>query len=313
MGRGDTARRRASLQGARRRGDGAERGGFAGGDADRAGEASAEAAWLRADPRDHDPTAQIQVAAFEDEGTDLGSLVGSCACGTGDRVLRLAADRWTAEPTPSLRGLELDVVDGGMPGEVERRLDRPAGARRCRHRVRGRHGAPGPGCSLAGFDLPARRWELVDAVAGARREILRSLEAIDLVLCEHEGLPCPGAPRPAAEGAADLRGAYARFRDDIEADSPPDPEDVRRRLRSAGNAIARLLGREISAAMPLGHRMAVRQIQRRILAFLRSVAATEEGSPTAGLRTYQDLASLADLMLASSRSEDDDRLSGAWI
>ena len=112
----------------------------------------------------------LPIAAYE-EDADPALLARDVSALTerAIQVVDLAMDHYESLPPSSLRGVELAALDGGLEGEVERRLERPAGVEKitsiafvARLAMRARLQA------IAALELPARRWELIAAAGGAR-------------------------------------------------------------------------------------------------------------------------------------------------
>ncbi|MCC6557544.1 MAG: hypothetical protein IT372_31720 [Polyangiaceae bacterium] len=250
----------------------------------------------------------ISVAPYERPGADAAPLVTEVRAATDEAIrVLLAALEASAEPiAPSLDGIDVERLAADASAEVARRLDQPDGimkitsiafvARMALHR------------RLQAIDALARTersWELIDACDSAAREALRCLGAFDLALCHHAGLPTePSYYETELPRSLAVRHAYRVFHRDVTEGGPPSPDDIAARLRRTGAAIAKLCGRDIYPAMRVRDRHLLHRMQTRIHAWLladRRAGSTpgdpDEGSPTAGVRLYQEIAGLADLML----------------
>ncbi len=160
---------------------------------------------------------------------------------------------------------------------------------------------------LGGVDADDDPWEHIAVYAGVRRNILKSTAALETAICEYEGI----ADRhrwyaDSVRRALRIRHAYASFRDSLHLDQSPTHTDVHRRIRGAGIAIARLIGRDGYEDYKIRDRRMLRDLQRRMLKWLRGYSKDEpsEFHIRSGIRLWQDVVGLANLLMqVSNRPE----------
>jgi hypothetical protein len=155
---------------------------------------------------------------------------------------------------------------------------------------------------IAAIDPARQKWELIEACSSAMREVLKALSALDLTICSYEGLePGPSFYVTEIQRSLRVRAAYWSFRRDLVAAGPPAEGEVRARLRKAACSIAKLAGRDIYPSMRVGDRAMLREFQTKIRGWLVQSRSESDGSTSTGLRLFQDLANLAELMLQVNR------------
>ncbi len=149
-------------------------------------------------------------------------------------------------------------------------------------------------------------WELIAACASARRRILKSATVLERAICDHEGIPpeCDWYITSTRRSVG-IRRAYAVFRKALHVDDPPTARDIHTRIRRTGIAIAILIGRDIYEELKIRDRRMLREIQRRVLKWLRhNHGASPAKSARAGIRLWQDAVGLANLLMqVSNRPE----------
>lgn len=248
---------------------------------------------------------RIPVADFEEPDSSPPALVGEVRSCLQEAMsaLDLALDVYEGTPTPSVRGARPGLEAGGLCDEVERRMSREDGIPKITSLAFvARMGLRMRGQSLSRLDPSHPRWEILSAASGALREVIKALGAVDAAICQFEGMPVDTSHLAGElERSLRTRDAYLSFRRDVLGGGPPEPADVDRRLRLAAASIAKLVGREIYPHLRISDRAMLRSIQARIRAFLASPKVTGEERAAEGLRLYQDLASLADLMMGVNR------------
>ncbi|MBX3261290.1 MAG: hypothetical protein KIS83_21470 [Rubrivivax sp.] len=96
-----------------------------------------------------------------------------------------------------------------------------------------------------------------------------------------------------------VRRACAKLRGRVLAAAEPSEETLYVRLRSAGTAIAMLVGWEVYPSLRVRDRLQLRELQRRILDWLR-----QDKDPTAGLRLWQDLVTFIRMLSQVNRRQE---------
>lgn len=96
-----------------------------------------------------------------------------------------------------------------------------------------------------------------------------------------------------------VRRVCAKLRRRVLAGGDPTPDSLCARLRSAGTAIAMLVGWEVYPCLRVRDRLQLRDIQRRILDWLR-----HDKDATAGLRLWQDLVSFMQMLSQVNRRQE---------
>jgi hypothetical protein len=144
------------------------------------------------------------------------------------------------------------------------------------------------------------KWELIGLASSALREVMKALGALAVVVCAHEGLPEPETFYVTElERSLAIRHAYRIFYADVAPWREPTPAELPLRLRRAANAIAKLVGRPVYASMRVHDRFSLRATQHKLRDWLAAAAgASRAVHEAAGLRLFQDLAHLAELMQA---------------
>jgi hypothetical protein len=239
--------------------------------------------------------AGVCVADYElDEGPALSPLVERVrelvehALGLLQEIATTLED----EPPPTMA--EVDLFD-----EVERRLDQRGDVG---HRIGGlcfvaRGVLQARRRALGELGVPLRTWDVVTVCSQASREVQKSLAALDVALAEMSGESPSDAYATETEVALRTRRAYARFRADIL--SAPADRPLAGRLRFAGTAIAKLVGRSIYASARVHDRWMLRRLQGQIRAFLadRGAPLDDPERVATGDRLLQEVENVSQLMM----------------
>lgn len=150
----------------------------------------------------------------------------------------------------------------------------------------------------------AQRLDRLAAAGGALRTIQKSLSAVDAAISM--GADMPRSINFFGESVArslDVRRRYALFQERVARDGPPTLDTVRERLRSIGNGIAQLLGARTADHLRTGDRALLMMSHARI----RDWLAVKDGAAAhlaAGLRLWQDIASIATMFLDVNKREE---------
>lgn len=140
---------------------------------------------------------------------------------------------------------------------------------------------------------------IVGECDSALRRIKKALTSIDVALAR------AGLVQPSLDFASELevslrvRRACAKLRARVVAGGEPTPETLQVRLRGAGTAIAMLVGWEIYPSLRVRDRLQLRELQRRILDWLRQERDVEDG-----LRLWQDLVGFVRMLSQVNRRQE---------
>jgi hypothetical protein len=248
----------------------------------------------------------IPISSYEEvDGDTLVPLLDDTRAALDDAIDRVGAllnhYDGVAEQRASVRKLRIAPLSGGeLCGELERVLEQEnVGVLRVQNLAFvARLGLRGRVVALEGMTLANGKWEIIDAASSSLREVLKALGAIDVAVCELEGLPCPTTFYVTElERSLAIRRAYRILHADVAPGVDPRGPEVGLRLRRAANSIAKLAGRPIYASMRVHDRFMLRGVQRRLQAWLVPSSEDPKAREAAGVRLYQDVAHLAELML----------------
>jgi hypothetical protein len=145
-------------------------------------------------------------------------------------------------------------------------------------------------------------WEVVSECGSGVRRVIKSLTALEGALCERGGIESELSFASEVSRSLEVRRQYARLRQSI-AGEQPTPDTLLRALRRVGTSIAILVGRDIYPELRVHDRRQLRELQGRILVWLRGPADTPE-AVTDGLRLWQDLVGFAGLLQQVSRRQE---------
>ena len=145
---------------------------------------------------------------------------------------------------------------------------------------------------LAALTADRSRIDILSECERALRGVRKSLGALDQTMSDTLGLPRRLGYESELHVSLRVRRCYARFRRQILDGGEPSYEEVHPRLRAAGTVIAVLIGRDIYPELRIRDRLQIRELQDRILAWLRAGRDDLAG----GLRLYQDLAAFVGML-----------------
>ena len=151
----------------------------------------------------------------------------------------------------------------------------------------------------------AGAWEIIAVAASVRRRILKSATALQRAICLHEGVDCHNSWfRTELERSLEVRRVYALFRRRLELERPPSPEQVYSRLRLAGTSLAILIGSDIYESLRVSDRRMIRELQSKIIAWLRGASEGGRHPARAGAQIWHDVAAFANLLMqVNNRAE----------
>jgi hypothetical protein len=157
---------------------------------------------------------------------------------------------------------------------------------------------------LARLELRQRRGRLealapdrsqMDILAECERSlrgVRKSLAALDQAVADAWNAPRSLDYRSELDTSLRVRRCYARLRREMLEGGEPRPEALTTRLRAAGTLIAILVGRDIYPELRIRDRLQLRELQGRILGWLRAGFDDLAG----GLRLFQDLAAFVRML-----------------
>lgn len=135
----------------------------------------------------------------------------------------------------------------------------------------------------------------------ALRRIQKGLGAIDIAIARAEGVPTQLDFSSELESSLHVRRAYARFRSRLVGAADPTEAELYARMRAVGTSIAVLVGWHEYPLCRLRDRLQLRELQQRILAWLRP----EQRSDTAGgMRIWRDVVSFVEMLSLVNRRQE---------
>ena len=148
----------------------------------------------------------------------------------------------------------------------------------------------------------------------ALRRIRKGFGAIDVAIARAASV----APRldfsSELEESLLVREAYAKFRTRLAAEGTPAPSELYAKMRVAGTHIAVLVGWRAYPLLRVRDRLQLRDLQQRILAWLRPENRVDE---TAGMRLWQDVVAFVEMLAQVNRRQEllehDAKLVGALL
>lgn len=254
----------------------------------------------------------IPISSYEEvEGDGLAPLLDETRAALDAAVEHasalLAHYEDLAEARASVRKLRAvsAAVDAALSGselcgELERTLEEEdVGVRRVQNLAFiARLGLRGRVAALDDMSVATGKWEIIDVASSSLREVLKALGTIDVAVCELEGLPCPTTFYVTElERSLAIRRAYRILHADVAPGIDLRGPEVGARLRRTANSIAKLAGRPIYSSMRVHDRFMLRSVQRRLQAWLGPSSEEPRVREAAGVRLYQDVAHLVELML----------------
>lgn len=133
------------------------------------------------------------------------------------------------------------------------------------------------------------------------RRVRKALNAVDAAIASAEGV----SPRldftSELQTSLTVRRAYAKFRTRVLAGEEPTPETIRARIRGIGTQIAMVVGWAAYPEMRVRDRLLLRELQQRVLAWLRE---GEGARFEAGLRLWRDVVSAIEMFTLVNRRQE---------
>jgi len=135
----------------------------------------------------------------------------------------------------------------------------------------------------------------------ALRRIRKGFGAIDVAIARAASV----APRldfsSELEESLLVREAYAKFRTRLAAEGTPAPGELYAKMRVAGTHIAVLVGWKAYPLLRVRDRLQLRDLQQRILAWLRPENRVDE---IAGMRLWQDVVAFVEMLAQVNRRQE---------
>jgi hypothetical protein len=140
---------------------------------------------------------------------------------------------------------------------------------------------------------------IVSECDSALRRIRKVLTSIDVALARAGLVPPTLDFESELQESLRVRRAYAKLRARVFAAGDPTPASLHVRLRGAGTAIAMLVGWEVYPSLRVRDRLQLRDLQRRILDWLR-----DERDTTCGMQLWQDLVAFIGMLSQINRRQE---------
>jgi len=146
--------------------------------------------------------------------------------------------------------------------------------------------------------LKSDRWDQLAVCARVRRRVIKFATALDRAVCERAGIEFEERRYLSVlRCSLDVRQEYVDFRDRLKLDRPPSSEELRTRLRLVGTSLAILIGRPCYEDLRTSDRRMLRELQSRLLGWLRESPFDSRATIRAGIRLWQDTAAFAGLLM----------------
>lgn len=136
--------------------------------------------------------------------------------------------------------------------------------------------------------------ELLSDCGSALRAIRKSLYALEPLLCEVEKTARMLPPRLGS--SLEVRRQYHKLWSFAAATGTVEPSNVRTALRGAGTRIAILTGCEIYHLLREDDRFRIRELQERILRWLRESDESDEHAAVMAVQLWQDFALFVEML-----------------
>lgn len=141
-------------------------------------------------------------------------------------------------------------------------------------------------------------WTLISECGSALRRCRATARALERAIAKATGKPSKTEMLSSIKVSLEVRRQYQRLRSTIQRTGRPADAELVPRLRSVGTAIAMLIGREVYPELRVRDRRQIRDLQARILEWLR------DPNPARGQRLWQDLDGFARLIGQVSRRQE---------
>jgi len=220
------------------------------------------------------------VAEFDDRGDEVGVETEDGESDGFQRGFDFELDKLVAGTSTSQTTGERQIADVAFMASVELR----------ERRVR----VERLGSRLDGM-------QMLSDCDGALRRILKSLAAVERVICDAYELDATLGFETELDVSLQTRRTLTRFSRQIIAAQPPTAETLVARMRGAGIQIAKLIGRDIYPDLRIRDRLQIREFQDKILSWLRGESGYDVRT---GQRMWQDLVGFLNILATVSRRQE---------
>lgn len=150
-------------------------------------------------------------------------------------------------------------------------------------------------------------WLVLSHCWSAKRMVVKTTTAIERAASNVEGVPSRLIHLYATETDKGLRARrlYVRFKRHMQPEVPPQPSEIRIRLRSSGVALAKVFGDEAYGDLRIQDRQMLTKIQNDILQWFREYPGeVSSAGVRQGMRLWQEAAVFSQcLMMVNNRPE----------
>lgn len=158
--------------------------------------------------------------------------------------------------------------------------------------------------SLQALGDRATPWEQLSTVGGVLRTIQKSLSAVDRAMADAEQVPASiNFYGRVVERSIEIRRRYVSFSKAVTQSGPPQPSELRRRLRLVGNSITQLLGLDIAVHLRTGDRALLMMMHSKVRQWL-SHQEDDAVHLAAGQRLWQDALNAGTMFMDVNRREE---------
>lgn len=157
---------------------------------------------------------------------------------------------------------------------------------------------------LATLGPTSNETKKIASAGGVLRTIQKALSAVDHAVAEAEQVPASiHFYQSNVQRSLGIRRRYVQLQRLLIGDGPPRPEELRGRLRSVGNAAARLLGLPIADDLRTGDRALLMKARASVQEWLLH-QEDDANHLVAGARLWQDLSNVATMFLDVNKREE---------
>lgn len=156
---------------------------------------------------------------------------------------------------------------------------------------------------LSALDGGQAAWEIGAELASARRRVIRSMTALDLAAAEDSGDQPRHTLAEELQASLRTRKMLAFFRKRLQSLGEPSNDALEAAVRTSGIEVSRMVCSETFSELRVHDRVQARQLQRRIMMWLRGGEKSGE-QLVEGRYVFEDVVAFATLVSAVSQRED---------